>query len=104
MSDAAEHFCPALRARVPTQTSSRPLGARSLAMRPRGGVLAGLCCGLAIWLSGGAPAQAQSSGIYTCIDAQGKRHTADRPIPECLDREQRLLNRDGSSAARCRRG
>lgn len=39
---------------------------------------------------------AHASGIYTCIDAQGRRLTADRPIPECLDREQRVLNRDGS--------
>ena len=35
-------------------------------------------------------------GIYTCVDAHGKRLTSDRPIPECLDREQRVLNRDGS--------
>ncbi len=48
------------------------------------------------WLCGVGGAQAQSGGIYSCVDAQGKRHTADRPIPECLDREQRLLNRDGS--------
>lgn len=43
------------------------------------------------------PGQAPSAtGIYSCVDASGKRHTSDRPIPECLDREQRLLNRDGS--------
>src|SRR5690606_26416093 len=35
-------------------------------------------------------------GIYTCVDGHGKRLTADRPIPECLDREQRVLNKDGS--------
>lgn len=35
-------------------------------------------------------------GIYTCIDGRGKRLTSDRPIPECLDREQRVLNKDGS--------
>lgn len=50
--------------------------------------------------AGGALAQdgpSQSAkGIYSCVDAAGKRHTADRPIPECLDREQRVLNRDGS--------
>jgi hypothetical protein len=34
--------------------------------------------------------------IFTCVNAQGKRLTSDRPIPECIDREQRLLNRDGS--------
>lgn len=35
-------------------------------------------------------------GIYTCVDAQGKRITSDRPIPACLAREQQLRNRDGS--------
>ncbi len=37
-----------------------------------------------------------ASGIFSCVDSAGKRRTADRPIPECLDREQRLLNKDGS--------
>lgn len=35
-------------------------------------------------------------GIYTCVDATGKRLTSDRPIPNCIDREQRVLNSDGS--------
>lgn len=35
-------------------------------------------------------------GIYTCTDDKGRRLTSDRPIPECLAREQRVLNRDGS--------
>jgi hypothetical protein len=39
------------------------------------------------------------SGIYTCIDDRGRRITADRPIPECTDREQQVLNRDGSVRA-----
>jgi hypothetical protein len=34
--------------------------------------------------------------IYTCVDANGKRLTSDRPIPECNAKEQRVLNRDGS--------
>ena len=34
--------------------------------------------------------------IYTCIDANGKRLTSDRTIPECVAREQRVLNSDGS--------
>jgi hypothetical protein len=37
------------------------------------------------------------SGIYTCVDGQGRRITSDRPIRECLDREQAELNRDGST-------
>lgn len=35
-------------------------------------------------------------GIFTCVDERGRRLTSDRPIPECVAREQRLLNRDGS--------
>lgn len=42
-----------------------------------------------------ALAQAKSS-IYTCVDATGRRLTSDRPIAQCTDREQRVLNRDGS--------
>lgn len=39
---------------------------------------------------------ATAASIYTCVDSQGKKHTSDRPIAECLDREQRVLNKDGS--------
>lgn len=39
---------------------------------------------------------ASGGGIYTCTDAQGKRLTADRPIPECANKEQQVRNRDGS--------
>jgi hypothetical protein len=41
-------------------------------------------------------AQGSAPRIYTCIDANGKRLTSDRPIPECSAREQRVLNADGS--------
>ncbi len=40
------------------------------------------------------PGHAQS--IYSCVDANGKRITSDRPVPECHSREQRVLNADGS--------
>ncbi len=42
-----------------------------------------------------APAAANRS-IYSCVDERGRRLTADRPIPECLTKEQRVLNADGS--------
>lgn len=42
------------------------------------------------------PQQPSSSGIYTCTSPDGRRLTSDRPIPECQQREQRLLNSDGS--------
>ena len=34
--------------------------------------------------------------IYTCIDAQGRKRTSDRRIPECSDREQKILNPSGT--------
>lgn len=46
-----------------------------------------------------ASAWAQQTGpvgsIYTCVDRNGRRLTADRPIPECVDREQRELGPSG---------
>ena len=40
-------------------------------------------------------AQDNKGGIYSCIDSQGRRITSDRPIPECMDREQRVLGTTG---------
>lgn len=37
-----------------------------------------------------------SSGIYSCVDDSGRRLTSDRPIVDCIGREQRVLNSDGS--------
>jgi hypothetical protein len=43
------------------------------------------------------PLLAQSaSEIYTCIDARGRKLTSDRRIPECNDREQKILNPSGT--------
>lgn len=44
------------------------------------------------WLAG--PAWAQK--IYTCVDKNGRRITSDRPILECIDREQRQLSGSGT--------
>jgi hypothetical protein len=41
-------------------------------------------------------AQAPQSGIYTCVDAKGRKLTSDRPIADCTDREQRILNPSGT--------
>jgi hypothetical protein len=46
-----------------------------------------------------ANAWAQSARIYSCVDDKGRRLTSDRPIPECVAREQREHNRDGSVRA-----
>ena len=66
-------------------------------MKMAAGGVAGLvlvCAGVV------APAWAQSSsviqGVYTCVDAKGRKLTADRPIPECTDREQKVLNPSGT--------
>lgn len=41
-----------------------------------------------------------TGGVYSCVDAKGRRLTADRPIPECLDREQKILNPSGTVKAK----
>lgn len=43
-----------------------------------------------------APAAGATSGIYTCTDARGRTLTADRPIADCVDREQRELGPSGT--------
>lgn len=54
-------------------------------------------------LSGLACAQtppASTQGIYTCVDAKGRNLTSDRPIAECADREQKMLNPSGTVKAK----
>jgi hypothetical protein len=53
-----------------------------------------LAASAAAWAQMTPPASGRA--IYTCNDANGKRLTSDRPIAECLAREQRILNADGS--------
>lgn len=46
-----------------------------------------------------AHAQTPAGGgkaIYTCTTADGRKLTGDRPIADCMAREQRVLNADGS--------
>lgn len=58
--------------------------------------IAALFCMLATFGAVG-PVTAQSSGeIFTCVDRSGKRHTSDRPIPACIDREQEVRSRTGT--------
>lgn len=45
---------------------------------------------------GWAWAQSSANGIYTCTDAQGRKLNSDRLIPECADREQKVLNPSGT--------
>ncbi|MCO5977554.1 DUF4124 domain-containing protein [Ideonella oryzae] len=76
----------------PTPMSFRPGLARSVA------VAAGSVAGLLV-----SPAQAvtpakegASAPIYSCVDANGRRLSSDRPIPECLSQEQNVLGKDGT--------
>ena len=62
-------------------------------------VLPLLCAAPAPPASAAQPSASEAGGIYTCIDDKGRRLTADRPIPQCTDREQRILNSDGSLRA-----
>ena len=59
-----------------------------------------LCAGvLPAWAQ--APGtNAPTSTVYTCTDAKGRRLTADRPIAECTDREQRVLGPSGTERER----
>jgi hypothetical protein len=41
------------------------------------------------------PAAWAQGGIYTCVDAKGRRLTSDRPIIDCIDREQTELSPSG---------
>ena len=70
----------------------RPFPPRSTAATLRAPAL-----GLALlMLVGAAAAQNNNAGgIYSCVDSKGRRLTSDRPIAECLDREQRELGRTG---------
>lgn len=47
---------------------------------------------LTLFVSGNAMAQ----GIYTCVDAKGRKITSDRPISECIDRSQQEITPSGT--------
>ena len=84
---------------LPRKTRLLPMFERPWAAAVAGSAATGLAL-LCAALGGVAQAQSGStpngSGIYTCVDGQGRRLTSDRPIADCTAREQRVLNRDGS--------
>lgn len=49
-------------------------------------------CTFAILLYGDVTAQ----GIYTCVDAKGRKIKSDRPIAECMDRAQQEISPTGT--------
>jgi len=44
--------------------------------------------------------QGTASLVYTCTNSKGKNITSDRPIAECVDRVQRVLNSSGVEVRR----
>lgn len=70
---------------------------RIFCLRPSVAALRAPALGLAVLMLAGATAAQDRNvgGIYSCVDSKGRRLTSDRPIPECLDREQRELGRSG---------
>jgi hypothetical protein len=61
--------------------------------------LAGILC-VVLGLSAWAQQPPVIAGVYTCTDAKGRKLTADRPIAECTDREQKVLNPSGTVKAK----
>lgn len=55
----------------------------------------GLLALAALWAGAAAAAEPAGKGIYVCVDSKGRRLTSDRPIVECLDREQQQLGSTG---------
>lgn len=70
------------------------------AMQTSMGVLLLILSGTTLAQGTQASNASNGPGIYTCTDARGRSLTSDRPIPECTDREQRVLNPSGTVKAR----
>lgn len=77
-----------------------PASHPTMSVRPRALIAAALTAPLLLW-AGSAAAQTRplpttGPSIYTCVDAQGRKLTSDRPIAACMDREQRELSPSGT--------
>lgn len=72
--------------RLPTSAAS------SLRLRLAGAGLLALLLGATVW----AQEAKNAGGIYSCVDSKGRRLTSDRPIVDCLDREQKELGNSGT--------
>lgn len=71
-------------------------------MRPAVSHLGGVIVMLVVFAGEVSAQPAPPLKVYSCVDRQGRRLTADRPISECIDREQRVL--DGMGLERRRIG
>ena len=58
-----------------------------------------VCCLLQPAMAQNALESGSYGGVYTCVDRNGRKLTSDRPIAECNDREQRVLNPSGTLKA-----
>ena len=63
-------------------------------------VLSCLSCSIVLTTVDAQATSAPVSEIYTCVDAKGRKLTSDRPIIECNDREQKMLNPSGTVKAK----
>lgn len=72
--------------RLPTSAAS------FLRLRLAGAGLLALLLGATAW----AQEAKNAGGIYSCVDSKGRRLTSDRPIVDCLDREQKELSNSGT--------
>lgn len=63
-------------------------------------VAAGLLLAVLGTTSGAQTGLGPTPQIYTCTDGSGRKLTSDRPIVECNDREQTILNPSGTVKAR----
>ena len=59
-----------------------------------------LMAGVGTALAQPAGAAAPARGIYSCNDGHGRTITSDRPIADCIDREQRELSPSGTTRRR----
>ncbi len=50
---------------------------------------------VALWAGSGLGWAAGDANIYACTDAKGRHLTSDRPIIECIDREQQVIGPTG---------
>ncbi|AGX86489.1 hypothetical protein Cenrod_0366 [Candidatus Symbiobacter mobilis CR] len=66
----------------------------------QGALARGLRWLLPVGMAVGYASGVMAGEIYTCIDGQGRKLTSDRPIKECRDREQLMLNPSGTVKAR----
>jgi len=74
------------------KTEGRTVGIRTL-------LYALLGCAAVSSAVGQQKEQSGTGSIFSCTTADGRKLTSDRPIIECMTREQRVHNRDGSVRA-----